>query len=295
MKKIGYIAVLLSVTIWSMAFVSSKILLEVLSPISIVFLRYFMASVFFVIVMVIRRKSFKISIKDIPLFMGSAGIGIVVYFLAELEGLKRLQASTATLILALIPLALIIVNRFTKTEKLSNTKKFASVGSIIGVAMVVGGDPTAGNFMGYLFMGIAVLSWVVYSFTTTTLTHRYDETKVTAYGAYITTLCFLPFFLSGDVDFTLVKTEHWMHLFFLGIVSSAIGFGLYNFALKEIGGTASSLAINFIPIITLVFGYIFLGETMNWVQLIGGFLIVVLMGFTIVDDVEKTLVVREHE
>ncbi len=295
MRRIGYIAVLLSVTIWSMAFVSSKILLEVLAPVSIVFLRYLLASIFFVVFMVVRKKSFKISRRDIPLFLGSAGIGIVVYFVAELEGLKRLQASTATLILALIPLAIIFVNRFTKTERLSNTKKFAGGGSIIGVAMVVGGDPTTGNLMGYLFMVIAVFSWVIYSYTTTALTRRYDEIKVTAYGAFITTFCFLPFFLTGNVDFSQVHILHWMHLLFLGVISSAIGFGLYNFALKEIGGTASSLAINLIPIITLGFGYAFLGETMNWIQLLGGLLIVILMGLTILDDVDKPVVVREHE
>lgn len=293
MKKLGYIAVFLSVSIWSMAFVSSKILLEVMSPMSIVFLRYLFASVFFIGIMIKSKRSFKVQREDISLFLSSALIGIVLYFIAELAGLERLKASTATLILALIPLVIILVNRFTKTEKLSNTKRLAVVGSIFGVAMVVGGESGTNDYIGFLYMGVAVFSWVVFSFQTTVLTHKYDETKVAAIQAFITLVAFLPFFLFEEVDFSSVELLHWSHLIFLGIVSSAIGFILYNYALKTIGGTVSSLVINFMPVITLGFGYIFLGETMTWIQMLGGLIIIGLMGLTIVDDVQ--VVVREHE
>lgn len=284
MKKLGYISIFLSVTIWSMAFVSSKIVLEVLPPMAIVFFRYVFANIFFLGLMIYKKQNFRIDKKDIPIFLSSSIIGIVVYFVAELAGLQRLQASTSTLILALIPLVIIFVNRFTKTEKLSTTKKVAVFGSIVGVALVVGGESGQNDYIGYFFMFIAVLCWVVFSFQTTKLTHKYDETKVAAIQALITLISFTPFIFVQDIDFAKVEFIHWANILFLGVIASAIGFVLYNTALRTIGGTVSSLVINFMPVITLGFGFIFLGETMSITQLFGGVLIMGFMAVTMMDD-----------
>ena len=284
MKKLGYIAIFLSVTIWSMAFVSSKIVLEVMPPTVIVFYRYVFANLFFLGILILRKQNLKIDLKDLPLFMSSALIGITLYFVFELAGLQRLQASTSTLILALIPLVIIFVNRFTKTETLSRNKKLAVIGSIIGVALVVGSDGGEDNWLGYILMFGAVLSWVVFSFQTTRLTQKYDETKIATVHAIITLISFIPFMFFQDVDYSQVEAIHWLNIMFLGIVASAVGFVLYNYALRTIGGTVSSLVINFMPVITLVFGYFVLGETMTVTQLIGGFLIVAFMALTVIDD-----------
>jgi drug/metabolite transporter (DMT)-like permease len=121
----------------------------------------------------------------------------------------------------------------------------------------------------------------------------FDETKVAAIQGFITLIAFLPFFLFETPDYQSLTLVHWSHLVFLGVVSSGVAFILYNYALKTIGGTVSSLGINFIPVFTLFFGFIFLGETMNWIQILGGLLIIILMGFTIVEDNQE--VIREHE
>lgn len=284
MKKLGYIAIFLSVTIWSLAFVSSKIVLDVFPPMVLVFYRYVFANIFFLGLMLARKQSFRVDKKDIPLFLSSGLIGITFYFIFELAGLQRLQASTSTLILALIPLVIIFVNMFTKTESLSRNKKIAVVGSIIGVGMVVGSDTSGNNLLGYLYMFGAVLSWVVFSFQTTKLTKKYDETKIAAVHAIVALISFTPAMFIYDVDYSKVESIHWLNILFLGIISSAIGFALYNYALKAIGGTVSSLVINFIPVITLGFGYIFLGETMTTIQLLGGLLIVGFMALTVLDD-----------
>jgi len=293
MKKLGYISIFLSVTIWSLAFVSSKVVLEVMPPMSIVFFRYIFANIFFIILMTIRKQSFRVERKDIPLFLSSALIGITLYFVFELAGLQRLQASTSTLILALIPLVIIFVNRFTKTEKLSNTKRLAVVGSIIGVGMVVGSETSGNDLLGYLLMFGAVLAWVVFSFQTSKLTQKYDETKIAAVHSLVALVSFTPLFLMEDVDYTIIEPIHWMNIMFLGVISSAIGFALYNFALKTIGGTVSSLVINFIPVITLGFGYIFLNETMTLIQIAGGVLIMGFMTLTILDDF-NVVIRKEH-
>lgn len=294
MKKMGYIAIFLSVTIWSMAFVSSKIVLEVMPPLLIVFYRYCFAVVFFAILLRIKGKNFKVERQDIPLFLSSALIGISMYFVFELAGLQRLQASTTTLILSLIPLFIILVNRVTKTEMLNNTKRFAAIGSIAGVILVVGADVGNVDLLGYVFMFGAVLSWVVFSFQTSRLTKKYDETKIAAVHAVITLVSFVPSLFIYEVDYSIITMKHWMHVGFLGIISSAIGFALYNYALKEIGGTVSSLVINFIPVITLGFGYLVLGETMGWMQIVGGLMIMGFMAMTMLDDFNE-VIRREYE
>lgn len=292
MRKFGYIAIFITAILWGISFISTKILLEIMVPSQIIFMRYFIANFAFVAIMITRKISFKVEKKDWWLFLATTFFGIVLYLIFEARGLERLNATTATLILSLIPIFIMFLNRFTKADQLTNRKRLAVIGSVIGVYLVVQGESGTNEFMGYIYMFLCVISWVFYTIYTNKLTEKYNEIKVAAVQSYIGSFFFLPVVFSNSFDLTVLDSIHWLHITFLGLACSAGAFTLYVYAVKVIGNTISSLVINFIPLVTLVAGYIFLGETLTTIQLVGGTIILSVMALAISDDKEIHVEIR---
>lgn len=292
MKKLGYIAIFIVAIVWGISFVSTKILLETLLPSQILFIRYFFANVLFTIIMLMRKETFRIRKQDIAKFVSTTFIGTVLYFVVEAKGLERLNATTATLILSLIPVFIMFTNRFTQHEEISKRKKIAVLISVVGVYLVVQGETGTNQMMGYVYMFVAVLCWVFYTIVTNKLTNHYSEIKVTAIQSLLGSVVFLPVLFTEGLPLNQISTVEWLNLLYLGVGSSAFVFTLYVFAIKQIGNTVGSLVINFIPLVTLIFGYVFLKETLTPIQLLGGAIILIVMSVTIYDDYDYHVEIR---
>ena len=101
----------------------------------------------------------------------------------------------------------------------------------------------------------------------------------------------LPFFLVAvpfeKNQWALVGTEALLHLVFLSVFASVLGFYYYAKAMDLLGVTESSIFINFLPLVTIVFGYFYLGSRIAPVQWLGGGL--VILSLTITNLREKKL------
>ncbi len=72
-----------------------------------------------------------------------------------------------------------------------------------------------------------------------------------------------------------MTNEIWVHVAILGVFASAIGFYVYLYALDVLGIGESSYYLNLIPVVTIIVGYFYLGETLGPLQLLGGATIIV--------------------
>lgn len=71
-------------------------------------------------------------------------------------------------------------------------------------------------------------------------------------------------------------------LFFLGVVSTLAGFGLYTLSIRYLSPTTSNLIATLEPAFTAIWAYFILNEMLNSIQLIGGGLVllgVILLRF----------------
>jgi drug/metabolite transporter (DMT)-like permease len=133
----------------------------------------------------------------------------------------------------------------------------------------------------------AVVSWVIYSMASKPLFKKYSYLTI----VYYQFLYSLPFFL------ILVPFEanHWSnigleaiaHLVFLGVFASVLGFYYYAKAMDLLGITESSIFINFLPIVTILFSFVYMGQMISMKQLIGG--ILVMCSVTVTTIHEKKL------
>jgi drug/metabolite transporter (DMT)-like permease len=135
-------------------------------------------------------------------------------------------------------------------------------------AASVSGTPVSfsGSLLGYICMGGAALSWVAYSFLTRPLFARRSRLYIVFWQTLFGFLGFLPFAVIEYPQWGRPDLPVLLHLVFLGICCSALGYWFYALSLEVLGISVSSIFINFIPVITVIAGFFLLGERLSPVQ-----------------------------
>ena len=288
-------AIVTCVLFWGFSFISIKIAVEYVPPMSLGALRFGMA---LVLLFFIKRKiapEEKIRKKDIPLLAGAGLTGVTFYFFFENNGVSLIPASEASIIIGSIPVITMIAEMV--GGKKTSLHKYLLPGagafiSLAGVALVAGVSfALTGAAKGYFFMAGACVSWVCYCFLTRPLFARCSRIYIVFWQSVIGFIGFLPFafieFLNTDTFNTafgetfnaasiyshLPQAYIWAHVIFLGVCCSALGYWFYSLALKDLGVGVSSLFINFIPVISAVGGFIILGERLQPLQWLGAILV----------------------
>ncbi len=287
----GLISVMIPVVAWGISFVSTEYLLDDLGPMTIGAVRFLFATILLYAMMKFTKTSLKIDKKDHLLFVLAGGIGIGIYFYFENTGIKYISASPSALIIAAIPVFTLLFEALIYKRKIKWVDTLAILTSIVGVVLIV--DIKFSEFfkaeesIGYMMMLGAVISWVVYSMASKPLFVKYSYLTIIFYQF----LYSLPFFFIA-VPF---ETNQWaalglegvVHLVFLSLVASVLGFYFYAKAMDLLGVTESSVFINFLPIVTIVFSYFYMGQTIGLKQLVGGFFI--MLSVTVATLYEKKL------
>ena len=149
--------------------------------------------------------------------------------------------------------------------------------SLTGVALVAGVSfILSGTAKGYVFMSGACVSWVAYCFLTRPLFARHSHIFIVFWQSAIGFIGFLPF-----TFFEVFSQSVWQpitpvvlgNVLFLGVFCSAIGYWLYAMALGTLGVGVCTIFINFIPVISAIGGYFFLGERLQPLQWFGAALV----------------------
>lgn len=287
----GLFSVMIPVIAWGISFVSTEFLLRDLGAMTIGAIRFVFATLVLYAMMKQTKTSLKIDPKDKFLFIIAGSVGIAIYFYFENLGIKYISASPAALIIAAIPMFTLVFEAIIYKRGVGWIDVFAILISIVGVVLIV--DVNFATFfkseesLGYLMMIGAVVSWVIYSMASKPLFKKYSYLTI----VYYQFLYSLPFFL------ILVPFEanHWnnigleaiAHLVFLGVFASVLGFYYYAKAMDLLGITESSIFINFLPIVTILFSFVYMGQMISMKQLIGG--ILVMCSVTVTTIHEKKL------
>jgi drug/metabolite transporter (DMT)-like permease len=150
--------------------------------------------------------------------------------------------------------------------------------SLAGVTLVAGkfaGAPgnTPGIAPGYLYMAGAAISWVAYSFLTRSLFARSSRIYIVFWQSVFGFLGFLPFAVLEYPRWGRPDLPVLVHIVFLGICCSALGYWFYARSLEVLGVGLTSIFINFIPVVTVIGGFFILEERLRPVQWAGAVLV----------------------
>ncbi|MFZ5967747.1 MAG: DMT family transporter [Bacillota bacterium] len=271
-------AVLLAVILWGLSFLSIKVTLIVLPPMTQAFIRFSIASLVLYVLLKYNEPGVKLDKKDLPMTLLAGVLGITLYFYFENNGVKLISASSASMIVATVPILTLIGDFIVFKSPLTKKKIISVILSVIGVYFIVGagsnGQQSESTWFGYLMMFGATIAWVVYTIMTKSLFNKYSELVIVYYQTIFGTVALLPFAIFEKTNWSAVTDSIVLNLVFLGVFCSALANYFYVYAMEKIGVSICSLLMNFVPVVTVIASYFILKESIALSQLLGGLLVI---------------------
>lgn len=280
--KKGVILVILAVIFWGVSFISTKVLLQEIPPVSIAFFRQFIALVPLSAMFIKKKAFFRLRVKTVLHMAVASLFGIVLYFVFENSGLEYISASEASILVATIPIFTLLMDTFVYRQKLDFRTLLLIIGSWVGVYLVIGGnDPVqAGSdtLKGSLLVFGAMVSWIVFTLITKRLSQQYDSLQMTFAQTLLSIPLFIPFVIQETANWHRLSVLSFMHLVFLGIFCSAVAYVFFLNGIAVLGPGIASSYLNLIPLVTMIVGAVFLGDKLAPLQYAGAFIILASLG-----------------
>ena len=275
---IYHLIAILTVGIWGLTFISTKVLIEHgLSPQEIFLLRFLMA--YLGIWFISPRKLFADNWKDELWLLWGGVTGGSFYFFTENTALEITLATNVAFLVCTAPLLTTILSLLIyKKEKATAGLVGGSLLALVGVALVVYNGhfilkiPPLGDFLTLL----AAFSWAFYSLIMKKMSGRYRTTFITRKIFFYGILTILPAFILHPWQFSLSglwQPAVWMNLLFLGVLASLVCFVVWNIILKQLGTVRASNYIYLNPLFTLIGSAVLLDEQFTVMSLMGAMLI----------------------
>jgi drug/metabolite transporter (DMT)-like permease len=212
--------------------------------------------------------------------------GIALYFGLSNTGLVRSTSANAALIQAANPAVVALFSVWYLQEKISWQRGIGIFLSVCGVLLISGVPSITGESMvaGNLLIFGSVIAWSAYTIQGKKLTGHADPLAATAAG-FFTGLVWLVPFMAGEIWQTgipRITPSAWLAVIYLGIFASALGYFLWNNALRSVDASIAGPFINMIPIIGLLFA-VLVGEQISVIQISGG--LIAIIGVVITQNI----------
>lgn len=231
-----------------------------------------------------QKIDFKAIKKDIPL-LAISGMAMGVNWILLFEAYRYTTVSVATLSYYFAPVIVTIVSPILFKEKLTVKQIICFVMSTVGIILLTGiGDLSGGssNLKGIIFG----LSAAVF-YATVVLFNKYikgvsgiNRTFLQFIGSIIVLIPYV--LLTEGINLGVLDEIGWVCLLAVGLIHTGVCYCMYFSSLKELKGQEAAILSYIDPLVAVLVSLIFLNESMNVLQIIGGLLI---LGFSIWNEV----------
>ncbi|AIA75738.1 hypothetical protein FF32_13070 [Halomonas campaniensis] len=273
-----YVLIIASTFLQGSSFVSTKLVMEQMSPLWAASARFLVAAVSLSPFVFIQMRRHKIAIKDLPwvklLIIGGFQTAGVMSLLNI--GLTATSSSIAAILMASNPLLVVVLAWFILGERSSTLALFGLASAFIGVVICIGIDVDGyhGVGRGEVFVMLASTCWAC----STVLSKKFAMTPspwiVTFWQMLIGSLLLMVIAAFSKQPFSLpTDAYHWGMFMWLAIPASTGAIGLWFAALK-IGGSVNTSGFLFLcPLFAALVAFILIGQHPAWHEVIGGVLV----------------------
>lgn len=278
----AYIKLFTAIVVWGVSFIATKIALQDISPVTVVWLR-FLIGIIILGVFANTRNELRIpTIKDGMELAYLGFLGIALHQWLQSSGLVTSEASTTAWLVSTTPVFMALLGWMFFKEKLS----WQIIGGIllatIGVLLVVTkGDVASivtGNFgsPGDVLIIISAPNWALFSVMSRPILNRFSALKVTFYVLLFGWLMTSVQFIIGKhwVEIPQLSSAGWVSIIFLGIFCSALAYIFYNDGIKAFTSTQVGVFLYLEPVVATIVAAIVLSERVVLASLAGGAFIV---------------------
>lgn len=277
-----YLKLILTAVVWGGTFIAGRVIVQDLEPFSAAFCRFAVSSICLLFLTLkqegqLPRLHRKQLIQVILLGM----TGVFAYNAFFFLGLQTIAASRAALIVALNPTFIALGSALFFKDKLTALKIIGIIASLLGAALAI----SRGNVVnilddnlsiGDLFLFGCVFSWVAYTLIGKLVMQQLSPIVATTYACLIGTIAlFFPALSEGILQqFFQINFVTWLVIWYLGFLSSALGFIWYSEGVRAIGPAKAAIFINLVPVSAILLAAVLLREEITLSLLAGGILVV---------------------
>ena len=270
--------------IWGGTFVAGRFLADSLTPLFAASLRFLLASLALLLFLLLARVPLvKPSFTQWLQLVVLGFFGIFFYNLCFFYGLHYINASRASLIVALNPAVIALASCLVFKERLSRVKVAGIAICIAGASLViVSRNPQllAGNadaWIGDLLIFGCVLAWGVYSLCSKDLNQSLGPVQTVTYSILLgTAMLWMTSAARGELSAEALLNlgpQQWLSLMYLGVLGSALAYIGYYDGIRQIGATRSGVFIALNPLTAVILGALLLDEQLTLAMCLGGGLI----------------------
>ncbi|MDW3648286.1 MAG: DMT family transporter [Bacteroidia bacterium] len=209
-------------------------------------------------------------------------LGILGYYLASLFdflGLQYISASLERLVLFIYPTIVVLIGVFFFREKLSWQQIIALILTYIGIMIVFFGNVEIGSKKdlytgGALILGSA-LCYALYLAGSGRLLPKMGTWVFTSYALTVSSSAVIIHYLIYNQGFASLDFpwQVYMYAALMASFSTVIPTFLVSEGIRLIGASNAAIVGSSGPISTIILAYIFLGERLSMVQIMGGVLV----------------------
>jgi drug/metabolite transporter (DMT)-like permease len=274
---IGILCGLGAAAIWGGMYVVSKVVLEIIPPFTLVSLRLLLGILTLAIVLLLQGLP-KISRREFLQVVGVGFVGYGVSLSLQFLGTKLSTAANGSLVTSATPAFVLLFAWLLLRERITTRRLAALFLATVGVIAVI--DPRSAQlnpdlFLGNLLLLGAAITWALYSVLVRKMTQSLDVlpfSLLAFFGGLPVTTPAAAWELNtvgvGEISLGVIGG-----VLFLGVISTALAMILWNTAFAILDASAASLTFFAQPVVGTLLGWLFLGEIITPLFILGGILI----------------------
>jgi len=194
-----------------------------------------------------------------------------------IKGLSLTTASNSSLMYATVPLFVAILSVSMKYEKVRALTWGGILISFSGIFLILsnsssGIELTKNNLTGDILILITAFLWSVFTVFAKPLMEETSMIKVVSVTFVFGTVFLIPTAIPDFVsmDWASVSIKSWGLLFFSFFFANVVGYTVWFYAVSKVGNIQTAIFQNLVPVMAVIVAMIFLKETVNTQQMVGG-------------------------
>ena len=219
-----------------------------------------------------------ISKKDWMLLGVISVIGVFLFSIFMLEGMKRVSGVVGSIVMSTTPAVTALGAFLFYKESFGIRKILALALAVIGVVIINlshgmddGGISTGTLIIGSAMIFGAVLGEVCFTLVGKKVTDNLNPILITGITCVISSLLFLPFALyqMTEIDFSTLDASNIAAVLWWGAGTLALGTVLWYSGIKLSKPGQAAIFMAVMPVSALVLSYVLLGEKFHWIHAVG--------------------------
>ncbi len=261
MKAKGHLAILLANVIFGLGVPVTKALLdEWVTPMGYMASRcVFAALIFWVVAAFMPREH--VGRKDLWVILLGGLLGFVISQTLTAESLKFTTPVYFSLVAALTPVAVMILEAIFLRESITGIKMVGVALAIAGALLMVfmswgngvGKESMTDDLIGIILAVLSVLTWAIYLIITRKVSAKYSSVTQMKHFFLISAVVILPIALFGEPQQKLYSPEWgWdgvAEMAFIVLFATGLGYFLIPYAMKVLKATTVSIYTNIQPVV----------------------------------------------